>query len=162
MPARVGWPAGTRRDRSTGSGPHVQDARMPAPCCGAATRATSRLSSPAGRQHLLLSVIRRAPGSEGFLLWALRSQGMQRQFDLTVKGTTFREITLAQLRLLLVPVPTRRQEQDRIALCMQLAVDREESEIAYRDKLRSTKVGLIEDLLTDGMRVTKLVGSAAE
>jgi type I restriction enzyme, S subunit len=115
--------------------------------------------------NLTQGTARIAPAPEivpGFLLWALRSHGMQRQFDLSVKGTTFREITLAQLRLLLVPVPLGRQEQDRIALVMQSAVKREEAEIAECHKLRLMKAGLMEDLLTGRVRVTKLLGSAAE
>jgi type I restriction enzyme S subunit len=109
--------------------------------------------------NLTQGTARIAPEPEmnpGFLLWALRGHATQRQFGLSVKGTTFREITLAQLRLLLVPVPLRRQEQDGIALVMQRAVGREDSESRARDKLRLMKAGLMEDLLTGRVRVTGL------
>lgn len=133
-----------------------------------AIRATVGKVLPVPREldgaNLTQGTARIAPEPEmnpGFLLWALRGQGMQRQFDLSVKGTTFREITLAQLRLLLVPVPLSRSEQDRISLVMQRAVEREDTELADRHKLRLMKAGLMEDLLTGRVRVTKLLENAA-
>lgn len=91
-----------------------------------------------------------------FMLWALRTQTMQRQFDLSVKGTTFQEITLKQLRELLLPVPGR-DEQDRIASTMQSVVAREWSETEIRNKLVRAKAGLAEDLLTGKVRTTNLL-----
>lgn len=110
--------------------------------------------------NLTQGTARIAPGPDvnpGFLLWALRSSWVQRQFDLSVKGTTFREITLAQLRRLLVPLPTHSEEQVQVALLMRHAVDREASESAHRDKLLTVKAALMEDLLTGRVRVTSLV-----
>ena len=96
-----------------------------------------------------------------FMLWALRGAHAQRQFNLAVKGTTFREITLGQLRLLRLPVPGR-PEQDAVAAIMDGAADRVRQESTGRDKLRLLKEGLMEDLLTGRVRVTPLLDEASE
>jgi len=49
-----------------------------------------------------------------YLLWCLRTKPLQSQFEMAQKGTTFAEITLTDLRLLLVPLPPL-PEQRRIA-----------------------------------------------
>jgi len=86
-----------------------------------------------------------------FLLWALRSNYAQRQFDLAVKGTTFSEITLENLRKIYVALPSSRDEQDRIAEIL----DTIDSTIAHTSsliaKLKQMKAGLLHDLLTRGL-----------
>jgi type I restriction enzyme S subunit len=53
--------------------------------------------------------------SGDYLLWALRSSRLVKQAEVEAKGTTFREITLANLRRLSVPVPPTNAEQLAIA-----------------------------------------------
>jgi type I restriction enzyme S subunit len=86
-----------------------------------------------------------------FLLWALRSNYAQRQFDLAIKGTTFSEITLENLRKIYVALPSNRDEQDRIAEIL----DTVDETIAHTSsliaKLKQMKAGLLHDLLTRGL-----------
>ena len=88
-----------------------------------------------------------------FLLWALRSSYAQRQFDLAVKGTTFSEITLENLRDIKVALPSHREEQDKIAEILDSHDTRIRAEEVYRDKLKLQKQGLMHDLLTGKVRV---------
>jgi type I restriction enzyme S subunit len=88
-----------------------------------------------------------------YLLWALRGGSAQRQFGLAVKGTTFSEITLAQLREVRVPVPGAIAEQRHIAERMSAVDDKIAREALYLSKLRLLKQGLMEDLLTGRVRV---------
>jgi len=89
-----------------------------------------------------------------YLLWALRGQSVQRQFGLAVKGTTFSEITLAQLREIRVPVPGTIAEQQHIAMRMSAADEGIAREVSYLSKLRLLKQGLMDDLLTGRVRVS--------
>ncbi|MBK8170534.1 MAG: restriction endonuclease subunit S [Sandaracinaceae bacterium] len=100
--------------------------------------------------------------SPTFLLWSLRGASLQRQFDQSVKGTTFREITLAQLRVLRVAMPITKHEQDHIAAMFESLEERGRCEEATANKLRLMKRGLMDDLLTGRVRVTELLNEAAE
>jgi type I restriction enzyme S subunit len=104
--------------------------------------------------NLTQGTARIAPGeniNNHFLLWALRSSYTQRQFDLAVKGTTFSEITLENLRKIYVVLPSSRDEQDRIAEIL----DTIDSAIAHTSsliaKLKQMKARLLHDLLTRGL-----------
>ncbi|CAM5574596.1 restriction endonuclease subunit S [Streptomyces coeruleorubidus] len=91
--------------------------------------------------------------AQGYLLWALRSRRAQAQFAAAVKGTTFSEITLDQLRDLLVPVPYRRTDQENIVRLMKAANRRAATEQAVILKLQALKRALVDDLLTGRVRV---------
>ncbi|HEV8240387.1 MAG TPA: restriction endonuclease subunit S [Thermoanaerobaculia bacterium] len=56
--------------------------------------------------------------STDYLFWAMRSTRLVRQAELQAKGTTFREITLADLRCLHVPLPPTQPEQHAIAAAL--------------------------------------------
>lgn len=87
------------------------------------------------------------------LLWAIRSYAVQREIQLAVKGTTFSEITLANLRRIRVPLPTSHVEQERIATAMQLC-EHQTDQLGYSlAKYRELKNGLMQDLLTGKVRV---------
>ncbi len=86
----------------------------------------------------------------GYLLWALRSTGVQQQFDRSIKGTTFKEITLGKLREVYVDLPPL-PEQRQIAEVLDTvdeAIRKTEQIIA---KLKQVKQGLLHDLLTRGI-----------
>ncbi|MFE7588028.1 restriction endonuclease subunit S [Kitasatospora sp. NPDC057512] len=89
----------------------------------------------------------------GYLLWALRSRKAQAQFASAVKGTTFSEITLDQLRDLLVPVPDQRIHQEEIVRLMDASTRRSAAEQAVILKLQALKRALMDDLLTGRVRV---------
>jgi type I restriction enzyme S subunit len=106
--------------------------------------------------NLTQGTARIAPQSDinnRFLLWMLRSNAVQRQFDIAVKGTTFREITLGALRRLEVALPTNRGEQDEIARILDAHDARIRAEEAVLAKRRQVKRGLMDDLLTGRVRV---------
>jgi len=69
------------------------------------------------------------------------------------KGTTFSEITLAQLRLLKVACPTSKVEQQSISGRLDGLDQREDEEQRELTKLRTLKQGLMDDLLTGRVRV---------
>jgi type I restriction enzyme S subunit len=87
------------------------------------------------------------------LLWALRAPSIQKQINAVQKGTTFQEITLGQLRELLVGIPMNSSEQERISDALEgleIKCDAEQAELV---KLRYFKQGLMDDLLTGRVRV---------
>ena len=88
-----------------------------------------------------------------FLLWAIRSDKTQRQIALQIKGTTFSEITLANLRRIDVPIPSQREEQEQIATVIQGLETHLLSETSELSKLQYLKSGLMNDLLTGRVRV---------
>ncbi|CAM5537490.1 hypothetical protein SVIOM342S_04460 [Streptomyces violaceorubidus] len=106
--------------------------------------------------NLTQGTARVAPSEDlasGYLLWALRSAETQARFAAVVKGTTFSEITLGQLRDLLVPVPDRRTHQEEIVRLMEASTRRSATEQAVILKLRALKRALMDDLLTGRVRV---------
>lgn len=114
--------------------------------------------------NLTQGTARIAPGpaiNRQYLLWAMRSFAVQRQFDLAIKGTTFREITLGQLRLLNIPHPTSKYEQEQIGVSLEQLSHREKRERDEAEKLRLLKQGLMDDLLTGRVRVTNVLQEAA-
>ena len=96
-----------------------------------------------------------------FLIWALRGHAVQRQFDLFAKGTTFKEITLAQLRRLSVALPEQRHEQEQIGRMLESCWARIGRERATQRKLVHLKAGVAEDLLTGHVCTTSLIEVAA-
>jgi len=106
--------------------------------------------------NLTQGTARISPGSgidSAYLLWALRGESVQRQFSLAVKGTTFSEITLAQLREIRVPIPQTIDEQRAIAVRIAAADDEIAQETLYLSKLCLLKRGMMDDLLTGRVRV---------
>jgi type I restriction enzyme, S subunit len=106
--------------------------------------------------NLTQGTARIAPSSDinsSYLLWALRSPRVQREFGLAVKGTTFAEITLEALREIPVPRPRAREEQDVIAATLDGVEMQIRSERAQLSKLLALKAGLSSDLLTGRIRV---------
>ena len=86
-----------------------------------------------------------------FLLWALKSDYVKKQFTLAIKGTTFSEITLENLRKIQIALPSSKSEQNQIAEIL----DTIDSTIAHTSaliaKLKQMKAGLLHDLLTRGL-----------
>jgi type I restriction enzyme, S subunit len=106
--------------------------------------------------NLTQGTARVAPSDElapGYLLWALRSRKAQARLSAAVKGTTFSEITLGQLRDLLVPIPNRRVHQEAIVRLMEASTRRSTAEQAVILKLQALKRALVDDLLTGRVRV---------
>jgi type I restriction enzyme S subunit len=95
----------------------------------------------------------RATVNNQYLLWAIRSHAVQGEIQLSIKGTTFAEITLANLREINVPLPKDRKEQDRIAEALICADHRLDEEKEFVVHLRQIKGGLMQDLLTGKVRV---------
>ncbi|BAY48800.1 type I site-specific deoxyribonuclease [Scytonema sp. HK-05] len=86
-----------------------------------------------------------------FLLWALRSTYAQREFNLAVKGTTFSEITLENLRKINIALAASRNEQDKIAEILDTVDDAIARTSSLITKLKQIKAGLLHDLLTRGL-----------
>lgn len=113
--------------------------------------------------NLTQGTARVSPGPDvggRFLLWALRSESAIRQVEAVQKGTTFSEITLAQLRLLKVACPNSKIEQQSISGRLDGIDQREDEEQRELTKLRTLKQGLMDDLLTGRVRVNVEEGSA--
>jgi type I restriction enzyme S subunit len=74
--------------------------------------------------------------------------------DARLKGTTFDEITLGQLRKVPIPYPDNIGEQQRIAERLDKIAERLENEEAYLESLKHFKHGLMQDLLSGTVRTT--------
>ena len=85
---------------------------------------------------------------KAFLLWAMRDERSQREISLRIKGTTFMEITLGDLRGLPIAAPTSKDEQREIGVRMNAANSALAAEAAHLAKLRQQKQGLMQALLT--------------
>lgn len=106
--------------------------------------------------NLTQGTARIAPNSQthtGFLLWAIRCARVQREISLTIKGTTFMEITLGDLRKLPVAAPESFDEQAAIAAQLEGCESVIRETRTHLAKLRQQKQGLMHDLLTGRVRV---------
>lgn len=92
-----------------------------------------------------------------FLLWAIRHQRTQNAIVSEIKGTTFAEITLTALRMVLVAGPKEKSEQVLIGNQLNAAANRIDQELLMLQKLKIKKSGLMDDLLTGKKRVTDLL-----
>ena len=94
---------------------------------------------------------------ENFILWALRTSMVSQQILAVQKGTTFFEITLSDLRQLLLAVPKTKAEQTYISHCLITCEQKIQDEKRWLLKQKNTKTGLMQDLLTGKVRVTNLL-----
>lgn len=114
--------------------------------------------------NLTQGTARIAPGervSAEFLLWALRSPTVESQIKSAVKGSTFKEITLGDLKALQVPVPPT-EIQDAIVQRLDGMEDAIWTAHDHRQALVGLKASLTSDLLTGRKRVTSDLPLAAE
>lgn len=88
-----------------------------------------------------------------YLLWFLKSEINKRQMELLIKGTTFIDINIADLREIFICIPKLRSEQDKIANNLEgiLSVIKEAK--INLQKFQSIKTGLMQDLLSGKVRV---------
>ncbi len=103
------------------------------------TQGTARIS-PA--QHIV----------SDYLIWTLRSASCINQATLQAKGSTFREITLAELRQIKLPIPIK-TEQKAIATALSDADEFIESLEQLLAKKRDIKHGAMQELLTGKRRL---------
>lgn len=91
-----------------------------------------------------------------YLLWFLKSHRNEKQMELLIKGTTFIDINIADLRKIIILLPSK-TEQDLIADKLdkiQTSFHKYNTELS---KLKSIKTGLMQDLLSGKKRVTHLI-----
>ena len=91
----------------------------------------------------------------------LQSTIGQQLLSLAQVGTTRGEISIAPLRRIVVPLPDV-EEQQRLEASLEASEARIKQEELALQKLRSEKVGLMDDLLTGRIRVTPLLAEAAQ
>jgi type I restriction enzyme S subunit len=89
-----------------------------------------------------------------FVLWGFRSHAVQKNILLSIKGTTFNEITLGDLRKLHFPIPASMREQQLIADRLEVCELKLSGERRKKIKLENEKQGLMHDLLTGKVPVT--------
>ena len=87
-----------------------------------------------------------------FLLWSLRSNRIQGTLNALTKGTTYDEITLNQLRKVLIPYPPDLEEQRAIVEILDNIQSKINKEQNQYNKLQEMKKGLMQDLLTGKVR----------
>lgn len=95
-----------------------------------------------------------------FLLWVIRHHRAQKSILAEIMGTTFAEITLADLRQVPLAAPIEFEEQRLIGQRVQACDDAIQCEQRQLVKLRAQKSGLMDDLLTGRVRVTPLLEAA--
>ncbi|WP_280566813.1 restriction endonuclease subunit S [Chromohalobacter sp. 296-RDG] len=95
-----------------------------------------------------------------YLIWAMRSKAVREAIDLEVKGSTFKEITLAALRQVPLASPSNPSEQVQIGKALQDIGGVLSKEYGVLEKLKVQKHGLMDDLLTGRARVTPLLEKA--
>lgn len=95
-----------------------------------------------------------------FMLVALMSQPVQRVLIDKAGGSTVGHVRVGDIRRLAMPVPSL-PEQALIVDQYQAAVDRLGAEESTLVKLRDSKSGLMDDLLTGRMRVTPLLEASS-
>lgn len=83
-----------------------------------------------------------------FLLWAIRHDRFQKSLMAEIKGTTFFEITLKDLRRLPIAIPETEPEQALIAQRMSSCEEAIRTQTEIKEKLQKQKLGLMQDLLT--------------
>jgi type I restriction enzyme S subunit len=88
-----------------------------------------------------------------YLLWFLRSERNTKQMELLIKGTTFIDINIADLRKIWIPIPNNKSEQDKIAEKLIQITDTLQDYNRQLLKLQSLKTGLMQDLLSGRVRV---------
>lgn len=116
------------------------------------------------RANLTQGTARISPGDQvrgDYLLWFMRTHAVATQLMLVQKGTTFSEVTLAELRDILVAIPEDDGEQKRIAGVLNDQQALIAAEQRQWEKLMRLKAGLMQDLLTGKVRVTKLLEQEA-
>lgn len=96
-----------------------------------------------------------------FLLWAIRHHRTQQAIFSEIKGTTFAEITLTDLRRVPLAAPIDIQEQCQIGERLQVSEDSIQSLRRELGKLQLQKSGLMDDLLTGRVCVTPLLKDVA-
>jgi len=114
--------------------------------------------------NLTQGTARFAPNSKldrRFSLRMLRCRQVELQITVHTKGTTFNEITLADLRTVIAPFPTKLGEQRQISETLDAIDKRLEKLRMERSKLLLQKSGLMQDLLTGKVSVAPLLESAA-
>lgn len=88
-----------------------------------------------------------------YMLWFLKSETNKRQMELLIKGTTFIDINIADLREIFVCIPKDRIEQDKIAFNLESILNKINKAKLNFHKLQSLKTGLMQDLLSGKVRV---------
>ena len=105
--------------------------------------------------NLTQGTARIAPGpntDRDSLLWALRSEAVKAQIRAVQKGTTFQEITLHQLRALVVRLPASLSDQRSLAASLRAVEAAMRTEQLALDKLRELRSGLATDLLSGSVQ----------
>lgn len=113
------------------------------------------VSSTVAGANLTQGTARLSPNNlvrSAYLLWGLRSESSLRQAELEAKGSTFREITLAALRRIQLPVPPV-GEQEAIAKALSDVDAQIESLELLIVKKRNVKQGAMQELLNGRKRL---------
>ena len=107
-------------------------------------------------QHIALARLRPAEVSARFVGWFLSSQEGKAQFDRLNESGAKAGLNLPTVRSLLLPKPDI-DEQHRVAVAVDACVRTVDQHACSLRKLRSLKLGLMQDLLTGNRRVTALL-----
>lgn len=124
------------------------------------------IASPVGVKRVCLAqrVMHLRPGRNTdphYLVWAMNAPSFYRQAAVTIGATTSPHVNLADIRRFILPRPPF-EEQRHIGETLRRHDRRIKGEQREAAKLSRVKHGLMEDLLTGRVRVTKLLKEAAE
>jgi len=83
-----------------------------------------------------------------FLFYALQSKYVSEQFKMITKGTTFPEITIAELRNIRIPIPNSKKEQERIGDTISNIDEKIQKSRMFVGKMYSLRKQMTDSLLT--------------
>lgn len=106
-------------------------------------------------QHIALVRLSGTEVNSRFIGWFLSSHRGRSQFEKLNESGAKAGLNLPTIKKLLVPI-TRPDEQARIAEILDISTSRVSDHYSSLRKLRSLKVGLMQDLLTGKKLVTSL------
>ena len=89
-----------------------------------------------------------------YILAFFRSKLNEKQMSLLIKGTTFIDINIADLRTIKVLLPFHKEEQELIANSITAIENKIQTEQQALAKYQQLKAGLLQDLLTGKVAVT--------
>jgi type I restriction enzyme, S subunit len=94
--------------------------------------------------------------SNGFMVYALMSERVQKHLIDLAGGSTVGHVRVGDIRTLPIPIP-QLEEQNKIVKLLAAHNDRLNEQVILLEKYKSVKTGLMQDLLTGKVSVEQML-----